>query len=185
MTFGDRQIPVDTAFVMFNTETYPIFSRLLDHLGVASRPASTSFSCHIDGRGVGYFYGRRRFRARASAWLKPAHHRMVFDTLRFYRTAPALRNGGGFPAGVTIGAYLEREGYSREFVYNVLMPVAAALRSLPLAACSDLDAGAFVASFSEARFLSIGNRHQWRTVSGGSQEYVTRLASPFLDRIRL
>jgi hypothetical protein len=185
MSFGDRRIPVDTAFVMFNTDTYPTFSRLLDYLGVASRRAPTSFSCHIDGRGVGYFYGRRRFRARASAWLKPSHHRMVFDTLRFYRKAPALRNGGACPAGVTIGTYLEREGYSREFVCNVLMPVAAALWSLPLAACSELDAGAFVASFSEARFLSIGNRRQWRTVAGGSQEYVARLASPFLDRIRL
>jgi predicted NAD/FAD-binding protein len=185
MSFGERRIPVDTAFVMFNTDTYPTFSRLLDHLGVASRPARTSFSCHINGRGVGYVYARRRFRPTPSAWFKLSHHRMVFDTLRFYRKAPALRNGGACEPGVTIGAYLERQGYSREFVGNVLMPVAAALWSLPLAACADLDAGAFVASFREARFLSIGNRRQWRTVTGGSQEYVKRLASPLHDRIRL
>lgn len=185
MTRADEQIPVDTAFVMFNTDTYPIFSRLLDHLGVASRRAPTGFSCHIEGRGVEYLYGRRRFRARPSAWTKRSHHRMVFDTLRFYRNAPSLLNGRGYPPGVSIETCLERDGYSREFVFDVLMPVAAALWSLPLAACLDIEARTFVASLGEARFLSIGNRRQWRTVTGGSQEYVTRLAASFRERIRL
>ena len=58
MKFNGGQVPVDTAFVIFNTDTYPIFSKLLDHLGVASRRAPTSFSCNIDGRGVDFVYGR-------------------------------------------------------------------------------------------------------------------------------
>jgi uncharacterized protein len=185
MRRGDERVPVDTAFVMFNRNTYPTFSRLLDHLGVASRRAPTGFSCRIESRDVQYIYARRRFRAKASAWTRRSHHRMVLDTLRFYRNAPSLQNGRGYPPGVSIGACLERDGYSTEFVFDVLMPVAAALWSLPLAACLDIEAQTFMSSFAEARFLSIGNRHQWRTVTGGSQEYVTRLTASFPDRIRL
>ena len=184
MNFNGRQVPVDTAFVIFNTETYPIFSRLLDHLGVASHRAPTSFSCNVDGGGIGFVYGRGRFRVRPSDWFKPALYRMVADSLRFFRQASRL-GGNGANAGVSIATLLEREGYSRDFIDNILMPQAGALWSLPLAACRELDARAFVAGFNEARFLSVGNRHEWRTVAGGSREYVTRLVAPLNGRIRL
>lgn len=184
MRRGDRCVPVDTAFVMFNRDTYPTFSRVLDYLGVESRCAATGFSCTIEGRGVQYVYARRRFRARPSAWLNPGHYRMVLDTLRFYHQAPLLLDGRGYPAGATIATCLERDGYSREFVFHVLMPVAAALWSLPVAACLKIEARTFIAAFGEARFLSIGRRHHWRTIVGGSREYVERLSAPFRHRIR-
>ena len=46
----DTTIGVDTAFVMFNPDTYPTFTRLLAYLGVDSWRAPTSFSCHIADR---------------------------------------------------------------------------------------------------------------------------------------
>ena len=189
MTIGEREIPVDTAFITFSADVYPIFSRLLDHLGVASRPAPTSFSCHIDGRDVGWVYGPRRTRFRGASsddWLKPSFRRMLLDTLRFYRNARELL--GDVPrheAGLTIGAYLERGGYSDDFVSNLLLPGASALWSLPLQACRDLDAAALVAAFNEGGYLSVWNRRQWRTVAGGSQQYVRRLVASLEGRIRL
>jgi len=184
MTYGGRRVSVDTAFVMFNPDTYPTFTRLLEHLGVESRPAPTSFSCHILDRSVGYVYGRHRFRTAPSNWLRAPFRRMVLDTLRFYREAHTYANGGR-EEGVTIGSLLAREGYSREFIGDVILPIASALWSLPVAACQDLDLRAFVESFAEARFLSIGNRRRWRTVLGGSHEYVRRLVKPFEHRVRL
>ncbi len=38
--------------------------------------------------------------------------------------------------------------------------------------------------FSNHHLLSAGGQPQWYTVTGGSQEYVTRLTAPFADRIR-
>lgn len=181
---GDGTIGVDTAFVIFNPDTYPTFTRLLSYLGVDSRRAPTSFSCHIADRKVAYVYGRRRFRTSPANWLRAPFRRMVFDTLRFYREAPAYTNGRR-EEGLTIGGFLAREGYSREFIDDVILPIASALWSLPFAACQDLDLGAFVESFAEARFLSVGNRRKWRTVVGGSYEYVRRLVKPFEHRVRL
>jgi hypothetical protein len=185
MAFGQKKIPVDTAFVIFNNDTYPIFSRLLAHLGVESRETATSFSCNANDSGIAYFYGRGRFLVRRSDWLKPALYRMVLDTLRFFRRTSVLRGNGHSETGVTIEAFLRREGYSRHFIDNVLLPQAAALWSLPMAACRELDSHAFVAGFREARFLSVGNRHHWRTIVGGSQEYVNRLVAQLDGRIRL
>ena len=185
MAFDGRQVPVDTAFVIFNTDTYPTFSKLLDHLGVASRPAPTSFSCNVDGDGIDFVYGRGQFRVRRGDWFNPRLYRIVFEALVFFRRASAFQGHGAAAAGLTLAAYLEREGYSREFIYNILLPQAAALWSLPLTACRELDATAFVGGFNEAKFLSVGNRHRWRTVAGGSHEYVRKLAGCLDGRIRL
>jgi predicted NAD/FAD-binding protein len=188
MRFGERSIPVDTAFITFSHQRYPTFSRLLDHLGVASQTVPTSFSCHIEGRDIQYVYGpqRTRFRARWADWRQPSFRRTMRDTLRFFYRAPELLNnhGHGPPDGLTIGAYLEREGYSRDFAFNLLLPVAAALWSLPLQAVSDINAAAFVGTFKDAGYLSIWGRQGWRTVSGGSQQYVTRLASSVQPLVR-
>ena len=140
MRFNGGQVPVDTAFVIFNTDTYPIFSKLLDHLGVASRRAPTSFSWNIDGRGVDFVDGRGQFRVRRRDWFKPGLYPMIIEALRFFRRASSLTVEGADGAGLTIAAYLEREGYSWEFIYNIILPQAAALWSLPLAACRGLHA---------------------------------------------
>jgi len=186
LTFRGQTFPVDTAFITFSTERYPTFSRLLDHLGVPSLSVPTSFSCHIEGDGLSYVYGpqRTRFRASLADWRKPEFRRMMRDTLRFFRRAPGLLDARNGHAGLTIGEYLTREGYSREFTFNLILPVASALWSLPLGAVTDFDAASFVGTFKDAGYLSIWQRQHWRTVKGGSHQYVQRLVADLGARVR-
>ena len=41
---GDRKIPVDTGFIVFNDRTYPHFIELLDEIGQESQQSIMSFS---------------------------------------------------------------------------------------------------------------------------------------------
>src|SRR5689334_4623264 len=45
---------IDTGFIVYNDRTYPLFSRLLDHLGVPTRETSMSFSVRCDRTGLEY-----------------------------------------------------------------------------------------------------------------------------------
>jgi predicted NAD/FAD-binding protein len=64
--------------------------------------------------------------------LSPRFWRMMFDIVRFSLFAlDILRDEDEHDPWMTIGEYLEREGYSRAFRDDYLLPMAAAVWSTP------------------------------------------------------
>jgi predicted NAD/FAD-binding protein len=60
-----------------------------------------------------------------------------------------------------------------------------AIWSCPPCDMMDFPARALVRFFANHHLMSFTGQPQWRTVTGGAQEYVKRLAAPFARRIRL
>lgn len=179
-----RKVPVDTGFIVFNYQNYPNFTKLLERLGVESQPSSMGFSVRDERSGIEYaarslnaiFAQRRNL-------FRPRFHQMLRDILRFYREASdRLRRG---EAEGTLGEFLEREGYSAAFAELHLVPMGAALWSAGAARVRDIPTRLFVEFFDRHGMLTRGARPQWRTIKGGSREYVQALSRPFLDRVRL
>lgn len=181
--FG-RTYAVDTGFIVFNERTYPRFIALLDELGVASQPTTMSFSVRCEQSGLEYnganlnalFAQRRNL-------VRPGFHRMVRDILRFYREAPAFLLAGDH--SLTLGDYLARGGYSREFIDWHLLPLGGAVWSTEPSRMREFPAHYLLEFFNRHGFLQVNNRPGWRVVRGGSQRYVTPLIRGFRDRIRL
>ena len=180
---GGCAVAVDTGFIVFNEATYPSFSRLLRRLGVESQPSTMSFGLRDDRTGLEWngssldqiFAQRRNL-------LRPSFHRMVRDLARFRREAGALLREGD--DRLTLGDYLGREGYSREFVEQCLVPMGASIWSADPRRFREFPARALVQFFWNHRFLE-ADQPQWRVVKGGSARYVEALTRPFRDRIRL
>jgi predicted NAD/FAD-binding protein len=63
--------------------------------------------------------------------------------LRFYRAAPYLLDDPGHDA-LTLGDYLDRHHYSRAFIEDHLLPMAAAIWSAPMRTIRDHPAASFV-----------------------------------------
>jgi len=180
---GGRSYQVDTGFIVFNDWTYPNFVRLLDELGVASQPSSMSFSVRDERDGLEYngtsldtLFAQRRNLFRPSFWG------MLRDILRFNREAPGLlAPGAGDP---TLGDYLARERYSRQFIERYIVPMGAAIWSTDPVDMLAFPARFFVRFFHNHGMLSIDRRPQWRTIRGGSARYLEKLTAGFHDRIR-
>ena len=167
---GDRTIPVDTGFIVYNPVNYPNLVALFDHLKVPTKPSAMSFAVSLDqgaleysGCGLGGLFSQRRNLARPRFWS------MIKDTLRFYRQAP-LDLSLGRLEGVTLGEYVTEAGYSQAFIEDHLLPMAAAIWSSPLAAMRDHSAASIVRFFDNHGLLRLENRPGWRTVDGGSRE---------------
>jgi predicted NAD/FAD-binding protein len=108
---------------------------------------------------------------------------MIREILRFNRTCLEDRAAGHL-ASRSIGDYLDWRGFSPGFTNNYLVPMAAAIWSTPSARMLQFPAEHFVNFFDNHRLI-YRRQHQWRTVSGGSRNYLKRLLSPLGDRVKL
>ncbi len=167
--------PVDTGFIVYNNASYPNLIALFDHLSVPTAPTDMSFAVSLDQGGYEYAgSGLTSLFGQPSNILLPAHWRMISDTLRFFREARELDLGGA-DGGPTLGEYLSTAGYSEAFTARHILPMAAAIWSTPSKAVLDFPAAAFVRFFANHGLLQVRDRPQWRTVIGGSRQYVNRL----------
>jgi predicted NAD/FAD-binding protein len=93
----------------------------------------------------------------------------------------------GDPAteGLTLGEYVRRRGYGRDFLELYLSPMSSAVWSTPPGLMQEFPASTLLRFFHNHGFLGLRTQHPWRTVVGGSRAYVEKLVAPWKDRIRL
>ncbi|MBX9730145.1 MAG: NAD(P)/FAD-dependent oxidoreductase [Sphingomonas sp.] len=173
--------PVDTGFIVYNESTYPNLTALFAHLEVPTKASEMTFSVSIDdGRleyganDLGSLLAQRRNIFRPRFWS------MMRDLLRFYRQAPRDLAGLG---DESLTDYLDRGGYGVAFREDHLYPMAAAIWSTPSTDIPLYPAAAFIRFWDNHALFELGQRPIWRTVDGGSREYVKRLTASYADRI--
>ena len=174
---------VDTGFIVYNETNYPLFTKLMSDLGVATQPSNMSFGVRSDAARLEYssaslttlFAQRRNL-------FSPGYIRMLRDILRFNRdAAPAILNGA---AALTLGEYIETTDLSPRLAEHYLMPMGSALWSIPGGRVLEMPAEFFVRFFENHGMLTVNNQPEWRVIEGGSARYVEALATPFRDRVR-
>jgi predicted NAD/FAD-binding protein len=173
--YDGTRIAVDTGFIVYNVPNYPNLTALFDRLGVATQASDMSFSVSVaDGAREWSGTSLNTLFAQRSNLLRPSFHRMWLDILRFNRTAPRDWAAGRL-AGLTLGDYIAAGRYSDAFCHDYLVPMGSAIWSSPLGEMLAFPAQTFVRFFMNHGLLSINDRPQWRTVSGGSRNYVRRI----------
>lgn len=175
---------VDTGFIVFNQQHYPLFSKFIDELGVASQPSNMSFSVSDKNSGLEYnatsigglVCQRRNL-------IRPGFYRMLSDILKFYRNSPSLLDSGD--DDLTIGEFLDANGYGSDFIHNHIIPMASALWSSPPSTVSRFPARYFVAFMNNHSLLQVANRPLWRTIAGGSSSYIRSFERRYSGRVRV
>ena len=165
---------VDTGFIVFNHVNYPHLTRLFEELNVPTAKSNMTFAASIDGGRVEYalnsldtiFAQRRNL-------LRPAFLRMMRDLLKF--NAEAVERAQD--SDQTIGGLLEDLGTGPWFRDYYLTPFSGAIWSTPVEKIMDFPARSLVQFFKNHHLLNYTGQHQWWTVDGGSQVYVSRLAA--------
>ncbi len=182
----DERQAIDTGFIVFNDWTYPRFIELLDELGVQSQPTSMGFSVRCDA--IDLEYNGSSFNglfAQRRNLLRPSFYRMLRDVVRFNREAPELVLGKSTSNETTVGEFLARHRYSREFAEHYLIPMGAAIWSCPLGTFENFPIQFIIEFYRNHGLLSIRNRPTWRVIQGGSRNYVVKMVERFRERIQL
>jgi predicted NAD/FAD-binding protein len=175
------RVAVDTGFIVYNEVTYPNLTALFRHLDVPTAASNMSFAVSI-GNGAFEYSGGTGLGliAQATNLASPRFWSMVADILRFYRNAVRDLPKMG---DMSLDEYLARNAYGRAFRDEHLYPMAAAIWSTPAMEVGDYPAANFVRFCRNHGLLELWGRPLWRTVQGGSREYVSRMVTRSAARI--
>lgn len=200
---GDQEVPVDTGFIVMNAATYPNFLRFLKEVGVDTIETEMTFGVSRDHGAFEWSGETRGIFAQKRNLFRPRHWRMIFDIVRFNQFALDVLaeddEGGirrlGFSAKdrkrvaeMSIGDYLDQEGYSQGFRDDYLIPMTAAVWSTsPDKASLEFPVRTLIRFFYNHHLLStLAERPPWLTIPGGAQRYIDAIVSQYpTDRLHI
>jgi uncharacterized protein len=170
----DGDVAVDTGFIVYNEAAYPNLVELFDYLDVPTAATEMGFAVSLDGGRIEYAgRGMAQIIGASRNLFDPEHWRMLLGIARFFRTA--LGRAELLADDVSLAAFLSAEGYGPAFIKRHLLPMAGAIWSSAPEQMLNYPARSFLRFFDNHGLLQIRNRPKWRTVVGGSREYVWRL----------
>ena len=162
-------LSIDTGFIVHNERTYPTLLRLFRELGVATQESEMSMSVRDDATGLewagalglrGIFPGGRNL-------TRPSYLRMLVEIPRFHRAARRLDDDE-----LTLRDFLDQHGFSAYFRRNFMEALVAAVWSCDPDVALDYPARYLFTFLDHHGMLGVKGSPTWRTVTGGSQEYV-------------
>lgn len=181
---GDgSMVGVDSAFLVHNNRTYPTLCRLFDELGVATQETDMSMSVRSDASRLEYA-GARGIGGLFASWsslVRPRYLFMLTEIKRFHTAAARLL--GTEAQDETLAAFLDRGGFSRYFVDHFMTPLVAAVWSCPPGQAMRYPARYLFVFLEHHGMLSVFGSPRWRTVVGGSANYVRAIANR-LEEVR-
>lgn len=179
-----KEFGVDTGFLVFNHETYPLLTKLFEQLEVKIEKSDMSFGfwdevsdSAYNGQSLGGLFFQKK------NLFSLAHYRMIGDIVRFNKTANRDIDQNSSLLDVSLGEYLKP--YSVVFKERYIIPMGAAIWSTPSDKMHDFPARTFIQFFKNHGLLGVTTQHQWLTVSGGSKHYVEKIKAHISGKIIL
>jgi predicted NAD/FAD-binding protein/DUF1365 family protein len=184
----DGVLAIDTGFIVHNARTYPTLLRIFAELGVATQPSEMSMSTRDDATGLEWA-GALGVAGLFPTWrnlARPAYLRMLGEVPRFHRAARRLLAASATDEArdVTLRDFLEEHGFSAYFARHFMEPVVAAVWSCDPDVALDYPARYLFTFLDHHGMLGVFGSPQWRTVVGGSRQYVDRIGAR-VDDLRL
>ena len=171
---NDKTVPVDLGFIVFNELTYPNLINLFKDLKVPYEKSDMSFSVSVKETNIEYggkdlnslFCNKKNI-------LNLNFLKMIKDIISFYKSAPNfLKNDS---ENISLGDFLDNYKVSDYFKNYHIIPMVAAIWSMPFSKAKDMPLKLFINFFINHGLFKLKNRPQWFTVTGRSKNYVAKI----------
>ena len=170
----DKVVPVDLGFIVFNEQTYPNLISFFRELDVPFEKSNMSFSVSVKDSNVEYGgSGLNAIFANKKNLLNLKFLKMINEIINFYKKAPSLLNHN--LSEDTLGNYLEKSKLSKYFIEYHIIPMVAAIWSMPFEKAKDMPLKLFLNFFINHGLFKLKNRPQWYTVTNRSRAYVNKV----------
>jgi len=178
----DKIVPVDLGFIVFNEVTYPNLISFFKHLNVPYEKSDMSFSVSIKNSNIEYSgSGLGGLFANKSNLFNLKFLNMIKEIISFYKIAPELLNEE--IREQTLGDYLKEKKLSKYFIEYHLIPMVAAIWSMPFDKAKEMPLKFFLNFFNNHGLFKLKNRPQWFTVTNRSRSYVKNITGKISGEI--
>lgn len=179
----DRGVNVDTGFIVMNDRTYPLFTRFLDSLQVQRSETNMSFSYYCKRTGLQYGSSTMNSMfAQRQNLLKPSYWHFLYEIMRFFKVVRRQLENTGMQ-GLSLGDFLEREGFSSSLRDQYVLPMSAAIWSASYSDMGEFPMASFARFYENHGLLSVNDHPQWFFIKGGSHTYVKAFLKQFPGKV--
>lgn len=178
---NEKQIPIDTGFIVYNEITYPNLTRFFKEENIQTKNSSMSFSVqYLPTRLEFCGSGLNGLFAQKINLFKPSYLKFLLDINRFNTEAPKILDNPKYKH-YTLKEYLDEFNFGEDILYKYLIPMSSAVWSTETDLMLSFPAITLIRFFFNHGFLGLSTQHQWKTVVNGSREYVKKI----LDKTKL
>ena len=181
VTVNGKTIPVDTGYIVYNELNYPNLIGLFDCLSVPTQGSKMTFSVSLRDKELEYEGSLAGLLAQPSNLFKPRYWSMLNGLRRFYAEGYKLSQAS--TADETLGDFIQRCGFSDAFIEDHLLPMGAAIWSCPTETMLGFPVRSFMQFMENHKLMNYIDRPVWRTVTGGSRQYIRRLLDDFSGKV--
>ena len=173
LNLKNKKISVDIGFIVFNYKTYPNLINFFKDNSIEIEKSNMSFSVSVKdtnfeycGKGISGMFSNK------SNIFNLKFLNMFFDLIKFYKKNNNLTI---YDNNLTLGDYLTKEKLSKEFTDYHIIPMVAAIWSMPPYEASQMPLSFFLKFFQNHGLFKLKNRPQWYTVKNRSRTYVNKI----------
>ena len=185
VTDGAHFVPIDTGFIVFNKQNYPLLTQFLDQLSIDYTASDMAFGFHDSVRSFWYSSDRPwGIFSQKKNIISPRYWQFLADIRRFNQHVRADLNTGVLDTQA-LGEYIATLPVSQLLKDAYLLPMGAAIWSCPIEQILAFPAKAFFEFWNNHDLLTLGKRPQWQTISGGAKQYITAFLSRFSGSVHI
>ena len=171
---NQKILPVDLGFIVFNELTYPNLINFFQELKIPYEKSNMSFAVSVKDTNVEYAGKNLSSIFSNKKNIFNIHFlKMIREIISFYKTAPQLLNND--IQNTSLGDYLDQSNISEYFKNYHIIPMVAAIWSMPFSKAKDMPLKLFLNFFINHGLFKLKDRPQWFTVAGRSKSYVSKI----------
>jgi predicted NAD/FAD-binding protein len=180
---GQKDIPIDTGFMVFNKVTYPNLVALFESLDVPIKKTEMSFSVQHKPTGLEYNgSGFTGLFAQKKNLFNPVFLKMLLQIKHFNDNSIKDLESGIYD-DYDLADYIREKGYGDSFTQKYIIPMSSAIWSTPAEVTLQFPFVTIVRFMKNHGMLGMHTQHQWYTIVNGSETYKKKIIAPFKDKI--
>jgi predicted NAD/FAD-binding protein len=171
----DKNLSIDTGFIVFNDRNYPDLIKFFDHLDVQTINSDMSFA--VSDSNYNIEYGGKNLKSLFAQYkniFNISYIKMIYEIYRFYKLC-RYTELDNITNNYTLEDFLQKNNFSTYLKELHIYPLISSIWSTNQRDVRNFPLKLFLNFFNNHDLFNFKDRPQWKFVKGGSNSYIKKI----------